>query len=67
MISSSMIDLLTGCVRRLDDEDVVLAHVVPDPDEDVLVGELEHVGLAGLACRGSAQILRASSGLALPW
>ena len=41
--------------RRLDDEDVLLADVVQDLDEDVLVRELEHLGLARLRCRDSAR------------
>ena len=34
--------------RRLDEEDVLLADVVQDLDEDVLVRELEDLGLAAL-------------------
>ena len=52
--------------RRLDEEDVLLTDVVEDLDEDVLVRELEHLGLARLGPEVAA-ILRASSGLALPW
>ena len=44
-----MIDWLTGPRRRLDEEHVLLADVVQDAHEDVLVRELEHLGLAGLA------------------
>ena len=36
-----MIDWFTGLLRGLDDEHVLLADVVQDLDEDVLVGELE--------------------------
>ena len=62
-----MIDWLTGWRRRLDEEDVLLADVVEDLDEDVLVRELEDLGLAATPCRGSGQIFRARSGFALPW
>ncbi len=41
--------LLTGVAGRLDEEDVLLADVVQDLDEDVLVGELEHLELARAA------------------
>ena len=55
MISSSMIDWLTGWRRRLDEEDVLLADVVEDLDEDVLVRELEDLGLAATRCPGSGR------------
>ena len=41
--------------RRLDEEDVLLADVVEDLDEDVLVRELEDLGLARTPCRDSAR------------
>jgi hypothetical protein len=40
--------LVDGMARRLDEEDVLLADVVENLDEDVLVGELEDLDLAGL-------------------
>ena len=49
-------DRLVDRVRgRLDEEHVLLADVVEDLDEDVLVGELEHLGLAAAPCRDSAR------------
>ena len=62
-----MIDWFTGPRGGLDEEHVLLADVVQDADEDVLVRELEHLGLTGLADPSQCAIFRASSGLALPW
>ena len=60
-------DRLVDRVRgRLDQEDVLLADVVQDLDEDVLVGELEDLGLAQLARRGSGRSCGRGRGLALP-
>ena len=42
--------------RRLDEEDVLLADVVEDLDEDVLVGELEDLGLARLGAEVAADL-----------
>ena len=42
--------------RRLDEEDVLLADVVEDLDEDVLVRELEDLGLAGLRAEVAADL-----------
>ena len=46
MMSSSRIESLTFGIGRLDDEDVVLADVLVDLGEDVLVRELDDLGLA---------------------
>ena len=51
-----MIDWFTGRAGGLDEEDVLLADVVEDPDEDVLVGELEHLGLAELGAQQRADL-----------
>ena len=39
-----MIESLTGSRKRLDDEDIVVANALADPDEGVVVGKLEHLG-----------------------
>ena len=48
--------LVDRAARRLDDEDVLLADVVQDLDEDVLVGELEDLGLAELDAEVAADL-----------
>ena len=47
--------LVDRVARRLDEEDVLLADVVEDLDEDVLVRELEHLGRARARCRDSGR------------
>ena len=59
--------LVHGAGRGLDEEHVLLADVVQDPHEDVLVRELEDLGLTAARVPSQWAILRASSGLALPW
>ena len=66
MISSSMIESFTGRLGGLDEEDVLLAHVLEHAHEDVLVAELEDLDVAHGACGGSAQMRRASARFALP-
>ncbi len=48
-----LVDRVAG---RLDEEDVLLADVVEDLDEDVLVGELEHLGPTGLRAEIAADL-----------
>ena len=53
-----MIDFWTGAIRRLDDEHVPVARVVLDAHEDVLVGELEHLGPTELATQIARNLAR---------
>ena len=65
MISSSMTLRFTGEEIGCTMKTSLLADVLVDPDEDVLVGELEYLGLARAALE-DAQMARASAGCALP-
>ena len=57
--------LVHGVVRGLDDEHVLLADVVQDLHEDVLVRELEHLELPA-SVPSQRAIFRARSGFAFP-
>ena len=67
MISSSMIDWLTGWQvgwTRKTSFSRTLSRML---DEDVLVGELEDLGLARLDAEVAGRSSGASSGFELPW
>ena len=53
-----MIDFWTGRAGRLDEVDVLLADVVQDLDEDVLVGELEDLAPTELTSQVAADLAR---------
>ena len=50
--------LLDRSIRRLDQEHVAIAGVVLDLDEDVLVGELEHLDIAELTAKVARDLAR---------